>query len=57
MGRFEGLHEGNVFFYALFTYEAVLFRVEPSFIVEKFNVRFTYDTFGVLFVPFFGSRK
>lgn len=56
VGRFKGLHESNFFFYALFADITVLFWVESAFIVKQFNVAFTDDTFGILFVPFFGSR-
>ena len=54
---FERLHEGDLFFYALFADIAVLLGVESAFIVQQFNVRLNSHTFGVLFVPFFGSSE
>jgi len=57
VGRLEGLHQRDLFFYALLTDIAGLFRVESSFIGEQFNVTFTYNAFGVLFIPFFGCRE
>ena len=51
---FKGLHKCNVIFYASFTNKAVLFGVKSTFIVQELYVGFTYNTFGILFVPFFG---
>jgi len=55
VGRFESLHQSDLFIDALFTDVAVLFGVEPTFVVKQRDVSFADNTFWVLSVPFSGS--
>ena len=57
MCRDEGLHESHLGFYRVFADIAVLFVMKSSFVVQQFDVAFTYDAFRILSVPFFGCRE
>lgn len=57
MGRLEGLHQSDLFFYTLFTDIAGLLRIQPSFVGEQLDIAFAHNAFGVLLVPFSGCRE
>ena len=54
MGRFECLHQGDLFFDALFTDIAVLIGIESAFIMQHTDIAFTHNSLGVLSLPSFG---